>query len=324
MNFVDLFCGIGGASYGAIGAGLSPLLLVDNDPFLSGLLSKELKDVFYQSDLSKWDESLLPIIQSGDVLLCSPPCQSYSRMKTRNATPRANTHDLRFAQTIARILLNTAFKLVVIENVPSFLTSEAGLLIMDALRSCNFHVQSGVFNAVDFRVPQRRNRSLIIGSCYPKIISASEKKRTVRQAFDGLPELNALDRLHQSRRKHSALVMKRIESIPQDGGSRSSLPEELVLNCHKKTNGYRDTYGRMSWDSEAPTITSGCTNPSKGRFLHPVENRAITLREAARLQTLPDSMMLSAANSSSQMAQLIGNAFPSDFVTELLTQLTTP
>ena len=102
--------------------------------------------------------------------------------------------------------------------------------------------------------------------------------------------------------------MKRIKFTPKDGGSRSAWPEELVLNCHKNVEGYKDIYGRMGWDSPSPTITGGCVMISKGRYGHPEQDRAITLREAARLQTFPDDYQFTGTVGS--IAKQIGNAVP--------------
>ena len=104
-----------------------------------------------------------------------------------------------------------------------------------------------------------------------------------------------------------------IRAIPKDGGSRTALSETLRLKCHTIANGYYDVYGRMRWDDVAPTITGGCINPSKGRFLHPVEDRAISLREAALLQSFPTSYTFSLRRGKYAVAEMIGNALPPIF-----------
>jgi DNA (cytosine-5)-methyltransferase 1 len=109
-------------------------------------------------------------------------------------------------------------------------------------------------------------------------------------------------------------VMEIIRHIPKNGGSRRDLPEEFQLECHKRCNGFKDVYGRMKWNDVAPTITSGCFNPSKGRFLHPDEDRAITMREAAILQGFPKSYKFNTTNSKIALALIIGNALPPPFI----------
>ena len=102
--------------------------------------------------------------------------------------------------------------------------------------------------------------------------------------------------------------------IPANGGSRAALGVRNQLACHKRSNGFKDVYGRMAWDKPAPTITCGCINPSKGRFLHPEADRAITLREAALLQTFPKSYRFPLDEGRYPVAELIGNALPPEFI----------
>ena len=108
-------------------------------------------------------------------------------------------------------------------------------------------------------------------------------------------------------------MLSLIRRIPKDGGSRTDLPSSAQLPCHRNFDGFRDIYGRMAWRSQAPTITGGCINPSKGRFVHPEEDRAITLREAALLQGFPVSYEFDLSRGRYPVAQLIGNAFPPKF-----------
>lgn len=107
--------------------------------------------------------------------------------------------------------------------------------------------------------------------------------------------------------------MTLIRRIPKDGGSRTDLPHGDQLACHQKFDGFKDVYGRMAWQKPAPTITSGCINPSKGRFIHPDANRAITLREAAILQGFPASYRFDMTQGRYRVARMIGNAFPPEF-----------
>jgi DNA (cytosine-5)-methyltransferase 1 len=107
--------------------------------------------------------------------------------------------------------------------------------------------------------------------------------------------------------------MKRIKATPKDGGSRADIPE-FELDCHKDEKvGFRDVYGRLRWNDYSATITGGCLNPSKGRFLHPIRNRAITAREAALLQTFPQTYKFPKNISKTSIALLIGNALPPKF-----------
>lgn len=107
--------------------------------------------------------------------------------------------------------------------------------------------------------------------------------------------------------------MVRIKAVPKNGGSRSDWPQELVLRCHKKCQGFKDVYGRMAWDAPSPTITGGCINASKGRFLHPQQDRVITLFEAALLQTFPRKYRFKMDRGRYPVAEMIGNALPPEF-----------
>jgi DNA (cytosine-5)-methyltransferase 1 len=108
--------------------------------------------------------------------------------------------------------------------------------------------------------------------------------------------------------------MDRIKRIPKDGGSRTDLGKEHQLKCHQNNDGFKDVYGRMAWDKPSPTITGGCFNPSKGRFLHPEEDRAISMREAALLQSFPSDYTFSLSRGKIAVAQMIGNALPPEFI----------
>lgn len=318
MKFADLFCGIGGSSYGALEAGLDPCLMVDSDESCGMELPPRLQTFFYRADLALPDSVLWEKLQLAEVVLCSPPCQAFSALASGNGRPTGRDADRAFAKTISLMATYTKRKLILIENVPQFLKTDMAVEICSDLVRLGYHVNFGIRDASDFGVPQRRRRSIILATSKSVDVSGRFPRSTVRSAFVDLPPIDSTDPLHLSLRRHSPLVMQRIEAIPKDGGSRRALPEHLQLSCHQRSSGYNDVYGRMRWDDLGPTITSGCTNPSKGRFLHPDENRAITLREAARLQTLPDDVLLPNSTSVERRARMIGNAFPSRFVKHLL------
>ena len=119
---------------------------------------------------------------------------------------------------------------------------------------------------------------------------------------------------HDMGERRTAAVRRKIELTPADGGSRTDLPDSEQLACHRRCNGFKDIYGRMKWDDVAPTLTTGCFNPSRGRFLHPEEHRNITMREAALLQTFPQTYQLPAELGKTVLARLIGNALPPEFI----------
>lgn len=140
-------------------------------------------------------------------------------------------------------------------------------------------------------------------------------RTTVRRAFRDLPAPGSTDDpLHINAANRSPRVAELVRRIPKDGGSRKDAGLDFQLKCHRTCDGFRDVYGRMRWDDVAPTLTSGCINPSRGRYLHPSEDRAITLREAALLQTFPSTYRLSLSNGRYAAASLVGNALPPEFV----------
>ena len=137
----------------------------------------------------------------------------------------------------------------------------------------------------------------------------------MRDAFAAIsPRIDKTDLLHNQPQNRSQHIQEFIKRIPKNGGSREAAGDEFQLQCHKKCDGFKDVYGRMAWDTVAPTITGGCFNPSKGRFLHPSKNRAISLREAALIQTFPVDYHFSLAGGKTGAALMIGNALPPEFI----------
>lgn len=151
----------------------------------------------------------------------------------------------------------------------------------------------------------------------------SARHRTVRDAIGKLAPLSSgecdpKDVLHQAR-CHQKIALERLRAIPKDGGSRSHLPEHLMLKCHRDPHSFSDVYGRMQWDGVAPTLTTGCDDITRGRFAHPEQDRAITLREAALLQTFPKRYVF--AGNRREIARQIGNAVPVSMIERLVPTL---
>ena len=148
-----------------------------------------------------------------------------------------------------------------------------------------------------------------------KTAEAIKRKVTVRDAIAHLePIAETDDPVHKIVAKHQENILEMIKLLPKDGGSRKDLPKKYLLKCHRAKNvGFNDVYGRLRWDDFASTITGGCLNPSKGRFLHPEENRALTAREAALLQSFPRTYKFPVTISKTSLALLVGNALPPQF-----------
>ena len=217
-----------------------------------------------------------------------------------------------------RFVRGLAPRAVMIENVPGLAKDARIHTVCQELMALGYQLPSvGVLDAADYGVPQRRRRMILLTALNATIPFAApaRRKRTVRDALKGLDPCTAgKDPLHTLGEKRSAKVAKLISLIPKNGGSRLDLGERRQLDCHRNCDGFKDVYGRMAWDDVAPTITGGCCNPSKGRFLHPSNNRCITLREAALLQTFPPSYFFSTRRGKFPLAQMIGNALPPEFV----------
>lgn len=209
-------------------------------------------------------------------------------------------------------------KAIMMENVPRLAKKRPFKELCKGLVKLGYRLKFEIKDAAAYGVPQRRRRLILVAGHKLDLDFAQESRErvTVRDAIGGLPEpAHSEDALHRMpERKRNERVMKLIRDIPKDGGSRGDLPRKRQLACHKKSNGFTDVYGRMAWDKVAPTITSGCFNPSKGRFLHPDKDRAMTMREAALLQSFPQDYHFDVSVGKEAIALMIGNALPPEFI----------
>lgn len=248
-----------------------------------------------------------------DLLAACPPCQGFSSVRTLRSGTSA--YDLR-NRLVLRVLLfvdSLRPRAILFENVPGLAKDWRFAKFRHQLRARGYHIDFQIADAADYGVPQRRRRLFLVASTERPVILRIERSRTrtVRQAFATLGSAgHSGDPLHDYQETRSPRIRNVISRIPKDGGNRQSLSNKDQLNCHLQTNGFYDVYGRLKWDAVAPTITGGCINPSKGRFLHPSKNRAITLREAAMLQSFPKSYRFSLRRGRYAAAEMIGNAFP--------------
>jgi DNA (cytosine-5)-methyltransferase 1 len=203
---------------------------------------------------------------------------------------------------------------IMMENVPAIIHYPLFKQVSDELSGLGYYIDFRVVNVADYGVPQRRKRFVMLGSRLGPIEVArgNGTKCTVRDAIGSLESVDKTsDPIHKIYPKHSPKVMDIIRRIPKNGGSRKDLPDEYILNCHKRVGiGFNDVYGRLKWDDVSSTITGGCLNPSKGRFLHPEEDRCITAREAALLQTFPRDYKFPEDIAKTALALMIGNALP--------------
>lgn len=251
-----------------------------------------------------------------DLLAGCPPCQGFSTVRTLNGRRVVSDKRNELIFDFARLVRGLRPKAVMLENVPGLAEDIRLQHFVNNLSTLGYTVESHILNAANYAVPQRRRRIILLAGRNGPISFAREalRQRTVRDAIGSLkPAGKSRDAAHDTFERRTTKVRRLIRLIPKDGGSRMDLPLRYQLPCHKRCNGFRDIYGRMAWDAVAPTLTTGCFNPSRGRFLHPEENRAITMREAALLQTFPKAYKFPAFGKT-VLADLIGNAIPPELV----------
>jgi DNA (cytosine-5)-methyltransferase 1 len=320
---IDLFSGSGGLTQGLKKAGFNVIAAVEIDSLAVKTYTRNHPEVLvFEKDIQDLTcRTLLRKVQRKkgeiDLLAGCPPCQGFSTLKTLNGATkvRDKRNDLVFEYL--RFVREIRPRAIMLENVPGLATDKRMKKLSAALDELGYKCRFEVLDAQEFGVPQRRKRLILVGSLFGEIGFGrrTTKRKTVWQAFRGLAARKGADPLHDTRTaRRSHRIARLISLIPTNGGSRSSLPNRLKLRCHRKSDGFKDVYGRMAWNAVAPTITSGCVNPSKGRFLHPRANRAITLREAAMLQTFPKRYFFSLERGKFAVAALIGNALPPEFI----------
>ena len=332
MKAFDFFCGAGGLTHGLRNAGIDVTAGIDcdlrcaptyeNNNYGAKFIHKDMADVELK-DL-ELDKSLP---RSNNVLFAGcAPCQPFSsHRKDFRQKPEAT-----LLSQFGRLVRAAMPDYVLLENVPGlakvrgFSTFRRFLSMLD---KCNYRYIYNVLDAQYYGVPQRRRR-LVLLAARKRQVSLPEPKygdglrpvKTVRHAIAGFPPIAAGER-HPTVFNHVAACitkknLKRLQATPIDGGDRRSWPPSLHLACHANNHlGHTDVYGRMHWDKPAPALTGKCASISNGRYGHPEQNRAISLREAAALQSFPNKYKFFGHNKNISMQ--IGNAVPVKFAEEL-------
>lgn len=320
---IDLFSGCGGLSTGLELAGFRVRAAVEIDHKSQQTYQLNHPGVkLYSRDIRKLSvrEVMRDLSLSAgelDLLAGCPPCQGFSRLRTLNQADSVDDPRNNLVRDFLRFVRVLRPKTVMLENVPALKNDERFASLCEALKAMKYELVVHVLNAADYSVAQRRKRLILLASKVhiPAIAPKSEKRKTVGDVIRHLEAPSVTrDALHAVPEKRSEHVMELIRLIPRDGGSRTDLPVERQLECHKRSDGFHDVYGRMAWNDLAPTITSGCINPSKGRFLHPMQDRTITLREAALLQGFPPKYKFDVSHGKEAIALMIGNALPPPFI----------
>jgi DNA (cytosine-5)-methyltransferase 1 len=321
---VDLFCGAGGLSHGLERAGIDVACGVDIDPACefpftannkAKFLLKSVEDLALTDVAEVFDGSTISLLAG-----CAPcqPFSAYSQAWACHTDERWNLLK-QFSGLVAKLRPD----LVTMENVPRLARQKVFNDFVQALERKRYHVFYKIVNCADYGVPQSRQRLVLLASKLGPIglINPTRSPKTyksVRQAIIQLPPLKAgevcaKDVLHQAC-ELSPLNLERIRAS-QPGGSWRDWGDELVANCHKRKSGktYPSVYGRMSWDNLAPTMTTQYFGFGNGRFGHPEQDRAISLREGAILQSFPKTYKFVRKGDPicrKVIGRLIGNAVP--------------
>lgn len=332
MRVADLFAGVGGLSQGFIKAGCSIEFAVEFDSAIAEAYQKNHPNTtVYNEDISVLDSAVLkqkhPHI---DIIIGGPPCQGFSQKGKRLKLddPR-NFLFQRFVDFVREFKP----KYFVLENVPNIITTADGYFknqIISAFTEMGYTVSCGVLCALDFGIPQDRRRAVFIGALgdsSPELPIPNGKKCTISEAIYDLPFIKSGEGTEQSEydkaptseyqrflrgeetvlynhvsTNHSKEALAKLALIPK-GKGKEVLPKELLTKSI-----YSGTWCRLLEYGYAPTITTRFDTPSSGRFTHPVLDRCLTIREAARIQSFPDSFVFY-GNRTSQMKQ-VGNAVP--------------
>lgn len=328
ISAIDLFCGIGGVSYGFQKAGIEVKAGIDFDNKCKYAFEANCKSKFIHADISKVKSNDIEDI-FGDseikVLVGCAPCQPFSTYNYKIDEKKDTRWQL--LNEFSRLIKDTKPDIVSMENVPNLLKFKKAPVFSDfvkELEEYDYHVWYNIVYSPDYGIPQKRKRLVLLASRKGPIslIAPTHKPEEYVSVKDAIGDMEKIesgetstkDFMHKAP-KLSDLNLKRIrQSIP--GGSwKRDWDEELKLECHKDSKGsnYTSIYGRMKWNEPSPTMTTFCTGIGNGRFGHPDQDRGISLREAAILQSFPIEYKFTDKKEnlkSGQVAKQIGNAVP--------------
>ncbi|MDE6473818.1 MAG: DNA cytosine methyltransferase [Clostridia bacterium] len=330
---IDLFSGVGGLSLGFRKAGFDIVLANEIDKSIANSYTQNHPETkMINDDITKIDiKNLFSSLEgSVDVVIGGPPCQGFSQKGKRKSINDPRNFLFRYFFEVVKYVKPKFF---VIENVPSILTAENGYFkqeIAELFKGIGYNITSTVLNASDYGVPQNRCRAFIVGNEIGvdfKFPEPVDYKVTIWDAISDLNYLNSGEGSHctayqlesqtiyqKELRKgakmlynhqatnHSSLALAKLALIPPEG-NKSALPKSMLTKSI-----YSGTWCRMQTYAQSVTITTRFDTPSSGQFTHPFLDRAITVREAARIQSFPDEFIFY-GNKGSQMKQ-VGNAVP--------------
>ena len=317
----DLFSGVGGLTEGLRKAGFDTKYAFEIDEIASKAYSLNHKNtVVITNDIRKANLNEIKQKLNGmeiHLIAGCPPCQGFSSIRRLNKAKPIDDPRNDLINEFVRFVEYFKPYTIMLENVPWLGQDKLFNEAKENLKIMGYNLDVEIVNVKDYGIPQNRKRLVMIGSRLGKISIAkpNKKKVTVRDCLGNLPRpINSNDKLHKIFPEHTQDIKNLIKDIPHNGGSRKDLGKARQLTCHTKKNiGFNDVYGRLRWDDYSSTITGGCLNPSKGRFLHPEQNRCISAREAALLQSFPKKYKFPIDVSRGNIALMIGNALPPKF-----------
>lgn len=324
---VDLFCGGGGLTHGLQSAGINVVAGIDTDEQVTYAFHRNNPGVeFHRWDVNCIDyPCIAKLLDTSQVRLLAgcAPCQPFSKLTNGRCEHRA----WGLLDSFGRLVVNILPELVTMENVPEITNRgrEVFERFVKTLELQGYHVAWKLVRCTEYGIPQIRKRLVLLASLLGPI-SIPEGRyqdpgqwKTVRQTIGNLPPLSSGeedpdDPLHVAAQL-SPMNIKRIHATRHDGGTRRDWSDDLVLDCHRKKSGksYCSVYARMWWDQPSPTITTQCTGIGNGRFGHPEQDRAITLREAALFQSFPSTYEFWPREQKlnrKAVGRMIGNAVP--------------
>lgn len=319
---IDLFCGVGGLTHGLVRGGINVAAGVDIDPNCRFPFEANNSASFLERDVDDLTaDELKKFYKPGDLSLLAgcAPCQPFSSY-SRSGRNQEYESQWPLVSAFGRLVRKVKPDLVTMENVPQLLDHAVFEKFVSSLRG--YKTWWSVIECASLGVPQTRKRLVLLASRLGDkglaITTTDTSVATVRSAIEGLTPLEAgecdpEDAMHAAP-KLSPLNLRRIRAS-RPGGTWRDWPTELQATCHQRLSGatYPSVYGRMEWDRAGPTVTTQCFGYGNGRFGHPDQDRAITLREAAILQTFPRDYQFAPHGADikfSRMGRLIGNAVP--------------
>lgn len=325
-KIVDLFCGVGGLTHGLVKEGFNVVAGYDIDETCRYAYEENNNTTFFSKDVNELTSTEIKDLYKNakiKILVGCAPCQPFSSYNFKND----DTKKWFLLHQFARLIEEIQPEIVSMENVPQLLNFKKASIFQDFLAVLDkngYHVDYKIVNCPKYGIPQKRKRLVLLASKLGeiKLIEETHKEKedfiTVKDVIGHLAPLNhgevsENDPLHRAA-KLSPINLKRIRQS-KPGGSWKDWDKDIQLKCHQKDSGktYVSVYGRMVWNEPSPTMTTQCNGLGNGRFGHPEQDRAISLREAAILQTFPDDYKFIEPNTSVTTRTLsthIGNAVP--------------